>query len=181
MSPVFYTRHQLLLGCFVAPELIRDHHTWDVLTALRPEGTRLAEKLLGSNLVSSALDEDIQYVAILIDCPPQILRLTVDLQKHFVQKPLVSRSCSSTSEFIGVGLAELPRPLAHRFVGHDNATFREQLFHVTVAQGEAKVEPDGVADDLFRKAVAFVGCSSRCVHAASIAWNSPISARCSIT
>jgi hypothetical protein len=104
MSPVFHARHDLLLGCLIASKFVRDHHAWDVLAIFE----QFAKELFGRCLVSPALHQDIQHVAILIDCPPQILRLTVDFEKHFVQKPLVSGSCSSTSELIGVRLAELP-------------------------------------------------------------------------
>ena len=46
----------------------------------------------------------------------------------------------------------------------------EQFFHVALAQGEAEVAPDGVADDLWREAVAFVGGDERVfIHAPSIA------------
>ena len=107
---------------------------------------------MASSLVSSALDEDIQYGAILIDCPPQILRLTVDLQNQFVQKSLVSRSCSSTSEFISVGLAEHPRPLSDRFIGHDDTALSQEFLDVTIAKAKAEVEPNRVRDDFLWKA-----------------------------
>ncbi len=69
------TRYDLLLCCLVAPQLVRDEHAWNILRALE----QLAEHFLGSSLVSSALHQDIQYVAVLIDCPPHVLRLAIDL------------------------------------------------------------------------------------------------------
>jgi hypothetical protein len=41
-------------------------------------------------------------------------------------------------------------------VGHHDAAFEQELFHIAVAQGEAIVEPDPVADDFARKAVVLV-------------------------
>ncbi len=61
---------------------------------------------------------------------------------------------------IGVGLAELPRPLADRFVGDDDAALSEQFRDIALAEAKPEVEPDGVADDLLWEAVSFVRCGS---------------------
>jgi hypothetical protein len=42
------------------------------------------------------------------------------------------------------------------FIGHDEAAFTQQLFLVAIAQGEAIVVPDPMADDFRGKAVMFV-------------------------
>ena len=60
------------------------------------------------------------------------------------------------AELIGVGLPKFPTPLADSFVGHDDAAFEQEFLHVTVAQGEAIVEPDAMADDFTGKAVILV-------------------------
>ena len=84
--------------------------------------------------------------------------------------PLVARARAVATERIGVGLAKLPAPLAHRLVGQDDTALREQLLHVTVTEGEPKVEPDRVADDLRREPMAFVvGGGILLIHARSIA------------
>ena len=57
---------------------------------------------------------------------------------------------------IGVGLPKLPTPLADSFAGHSDAAFEQEFLHVAIAQGEAIVEPDAMADDLAGKAVIFV-------------------------
>jgi hypothetical protein len=46
--------------------------------------------------------------------------------------------------------------LADRFVGHRDAALAQEFFHITVAQGEAIIEPDPVPDDFSRKAVVLV-------------------------
>jgi hypothetical protein len=147
MSPVFYTRHHLFLGCFVAPELIRDHRTWDVLTALE----QLAEELLRGSLVPSALHQDIKHVPVLIDGSPEVGRLPVDLEKDFIQVPFVSRPSASSPELIGVGLTEFSRPLPHGFVAHNDTTFGQEFFDITKTQAETKVKPYRVRDDLLGK------------------------------
>jgi hypothetical protein len=40
---------------------------------------------------------------------------------------------------------------------HDNPAGEEELFHIAVAETEAEVQPDAVADDLGRKSVIFIG------------------------
>jgi hypothetical protein len=42
------------------------------------------------------------------------------------------------------------------YATHDDATFEQEFLHITVAQGEAIIEPDAVTDDCSRKAVVFV-------------------------
>jgi hypothetical protein len=57
---------------------------------------------------------------------------------------------------VGVGRPELAAPEADGFVTDLNATLSEQLLDITLAQVEPVVEPDGVADDLGREAMASV-------------------------
>ncbi len=77
-------------------------------------------------------------------------------QKDFIQVPLVARLRTPPSQPIGAVLPKLPTPLADRFVGHRDAAFEQEFFHITVAQGEAIIEPDPVTDDFARKAVVLV-------------------------
>jgi hypothetical protein len=70
--------------------------------------------------------------------------------------PFVARLRTPPSQPIGAVLPKLPTPLADGFVGHRDAAFEQEFFHVAVAQGEAIVEPDPVADDFAREAVVLV-------------------------
>jgi hypothetical protein len=54
---------------------------------------------------------------------------------------------------VDIGLTKLATPFADRFIRHDDATGKQQLFDILVAEAEPAVEPDAVADDLDRKAV----------------------------
>src|SRR5712692_8538366 len=53
--------------------------------------------------------------------------------------------------------AELGAPLADRLVADDDAALGKEILNVAKAQVEAKVQPDGVGDHLWRQAVATVG------------------------
>jgi hypothetical protein len=51
---------------------------------------------------------------------------------------------------------ELQYPAPHRFVGGVEPFLGQQLLDITVAQGEAEIEPDRVLDDLGREAMAAI-------------------------
>ena len=59
-------------------------------------------------------------------------------------------------QLIRVVLPKLPTPLADGFMRDVDPAFKEELLHITVAQGEAVVEPDAMADDLAGEAVVLV-------------------------
>lgn len=57
-------RHDALLRCLVAAQPVGNHHSRHILAALK----QLAEEFLGRGFVPSALHQDIEDVAILINC-----------------------------------------------------------------------------------------------------------------
>src|SRR4051794_11839228 len=145
--------HHVCLCRGVAGELIRDHDTRGPALLFQ----QLAEQALGGLFVPPDLDQDVEHDPILVDGPPEPVLLAADHQAHFVEVPLIARAWQPTADLVGEALAELARPLAHGFVAHLDATRGQHLFDHAQAQGKAEVEPDGVADDLARKAVAGVG------------------------
>jgi hypothetical protein len=107
-------------------------------------------------LVALTLHEDIKGIVVLIHGPPERETLTLDGQKAFIHGPFVPGLRPSAPEPISIILPELTTPLTDGFIGHDDAAFRQPLVHVAVAQGEARVEPDPMADDFRGKAVLCV-------------------------
>jgi hypothetical protein len=63
-------RHALLLCSRIAPELVRDEHSWHILAAFAPRAPEFTEELHGCSSVPTAPDEDIEDVPMLIDSPP---------------------------------------------------------------------------------------------------------------
>src|SRR6266508_2574994 len=61
--------------------------------------------------------------------------------------------CASPTQTSGVARAELGGPGADRLVRDAYAALGQQLLDVAQAEMEAKVQPDGVADDLDRVAI----------------------------
>ena len=107
-------------------------------------------------LVAAALHQDIEHVIVLVDSAPQVMALAIDGQKDLVEVPLVPWLGASTLQLIRVVLPKLQTSLADGFMGDVDTAFAQQFLHVAVAQGEAVVEPDPMADNLAWKAVIFV-------------------------
>ena len=163
--PMLHVGQELPFGCPIAGEFVGNEHPRHVGESFK----QLAEEPLGGFRVPVTLDQDIEDMAILVHGSPQIVALTVNAQKHFIQMPFIARPRASTPQLVGIGLPELPAPIPHGFVGQGDTAFAHQLLHVAIAEAEAEIEPHAVADDLCRKAVAFVGISSKsCSHAASM-------------
>jgi hypothetical protein len=44
--------------------------------------------------------------------------------------------------------------LLNRFIGNDDSSLSQKIFDVSEAQGEAVVEPDGLANDRWRESIS---------------------------
>jgi len=152
MLAMFHAREDLALGSPIALEFIRDDDPRNVLTALE----ELAEELLGGPFVPSPLYQDVELHAILIHGPPQIMPLLIHRDENLIQVPLITRLGTSAAQVMRILLAKLAAPVAHGFVRDDDAADEQDLFHVAMAQREAEIQPDGVADDLTREPVVFI-------------------------
>src|SRR3954470_3651760 len=108
-------RHDLPLCRTVAGELISDHDARRPALPLQ----QLAEQALGGALITPALDQHVEYEAVLVDRAPQPVLLAGDLENDLTQMPLVARARQPTADLIGERLAELHRPLPHRLVAGD--------------------------------------------------------------
>ena len=54
------------------------------------------QETLGGYLIAPLLDQDVQNDSVLVNSPPQPVSFAADLQRHFVQMPLVASSPSSS-------------------------------------------------------------------------------------
>jgi len=98
----------------------------------------LSEERFRCALVTSALDKNIQDVAILIHGSPQVVALVIHRQKDLVEVSCIPRLRAATMQLIGIGLPKLPIPFADCFIGHDDAAGEQQLFHLSVAEQKRK-------------------------------------------
>src|SRR6266849_2368911 len=120
MAPMLSVRQHPSNGWWIACELVTDHHAWlgAPLAVQHP-----MQEALGSNLIASLLDQDVQYDAMLINGSPQPVAFAADLQRHLVQMPLVAGAYSSSSQPYSEGGAELGAPLSDRLVADDDPAF----------------------------------------------------------
>jgi hypothetical protein len=107
-------------------------------------------------LITSSLHQDVEHDAVLIDGSPQPVLFAADLQQQFVEVPFIAASNSSSTQPSREERPEHCAPLADRLVADDDAALSEQILHVAETEVKAKVEPDGVSDDLGREAVAAI-------------------------
>jgi hypothetical protein len=119
-QPVLDSGQDLGYRRAVTPEPIRDDDSRHVLQALQ----QLTEELLGSFLVSSALDEDVQHLTFLVHCSPEVVNTAVDTDEHLIQVPQITWSGTPTTQAISISLPELQAPLANSLVGEGDAAHR---------------------------------------------------------
>ncbi len=161
---VLHAGQHLLFGCPIATECIGDQHAWYVLTAFQ----QLPKKRLRGCFVPPALEKDIEHVPMRINCPPQRVELAISFEENLVEMPRIAGLRPSPAQLVGVVLAELPTPLANRFIAQQDAARSHELFHITIPEREPKGEPHGMADTLDRKAMALIGGGRYCIHAPMI-------------
>ena len=141
--------HDVAMGDTVAAQLVGDETTRFLSLTLQESPKESSRR----PPVPTRLYENVDHVPVLIHCAPEILALPVDRHEDFVQKPRISESPLSTFQPPRVVGAELPTPLPHGFVRHYDAAFRQQILDIPEAQAVSVIQPDGVADDVRRKAM----------------------------
>jgi hypothetical protein len=104
--------HNLLLRRAVAGKLVGDHDAGrpHLLLQERPE------QPLGSMLVASALDQDVEHDAGLVHGSPQPILHPGNLEHDLIEMPFIANPGKATTDLIGELLAEFA-PTAARFRG----------------------------------------------------------------
>ena len=106
------------------------------------------EEPLCSASITPRLHQDVDYVAVLIDRTPEIFQFTVDSKEDLVQMPVVAELALSSLQLANIVGAELLTPPPDRFIGYEDASFRQKILDVSKADAETMVGPDRVNDDL---------------------------------
>jgi hypothetical protein len=166
---MFNLWQQLTLGNAVASQLIGHDHSWHILKAFQQP----PKETFGCFGIPPRLNEDVEHDAVLIHGTPKIVLHALDPDKHLVHVPLVSRPWSAASQAARECLAELLAPLTNRLMGDNDATFSLQQLNISQAEAEHVIQPDRVADDLGRKAVAVVRIGGGFMPTVSLVSNRP--------
>ena len=102
------------------------------------------------------LHQDVERVAVLVDSSPQVLLATVQGDEQLIEMPRVSEAPAPVPEPSGIRAAERATPPSDRLIGDRDAPLREEVLHITKAEAKAKVQPDGVSDDVGWESIAVV-------------------------
>jgi hypothetical protein len=70
--------------------------------------------------------------------------------------PFIARPGAPATQLIGVCQAKRSAPFADGFIGHEHPTDEQEVFHVTMAQRDAEIQPDRVTDDFSWEPMMFV-------------------------
>ena len=100
-------RHHDGVGRRVTAQLVRDQTPWRTALSLQ----ELPEEAFGCMPIAPGLEEDVDYVAVLVDGPPEILLAPLDMYEQFVQVPRVAQASLPAPEDPSVRRTELPTPL----------------------------------------------------------------------
>jgi len=147
---VFHVRHDFTLRRGIAPRCVRYHRTRGISRLCR----KLMKEPLGRLGAPLTLHKDVKHVAILVNGPSEIVQPTLDANKHLIQMPLVAGSGATALQRRGEHPTKADAPLTDVFIADDNATFGQDPLDIAEAQAEAVIKPNGMLDDLARKAAA---------------------------
>ena len=104
------TGKKLSASSSVATQLVGYDHSRHVSQTLQ----ELEEEALCCPLVAAFLHQDVKYVAVLIDRPPQVTTLAVDGDEDFVEEPRITGPSLTPSQGSSIGATELETPLPDR-------------------------------------------------------------------
>ena len=85
--------------------------------------------------------------------------LAIDLYEDYIDVESVTVASMFSLQSSSVYSSEFDAPEADRFAADSDTAFSEKIFDISVAEIEAEVQPDGVADDIGRESMALV-----CIH-----------------
>ena len=142
------TAAQLIHGRAVAAQAVGGDLIWRTMTLQRlpHEGQRC-------RLVTGFGNETFQHLAFMIDRPPQVDHLAIQLHVHLVQMPPpLAKAAHSAhpllADIAGEEWAESVPPEAYRLVADVDPPLEQQIFYVPQRQREAHVHQHHQPDHL---------------------------------
>ena len=92
------------------------------------------QEFQGSDLVPRPAHEELQHLALVIDGPPKIMDLAVDLHENPVDVPAPAAEISSPhpllADIAGEHRTEAIPPKSHRLMADVDAAFMQQILHI---------------------------------------------------
>ncbi|GEM_PF-1158469 len=122
--------------------------------ALLPE--QPDQQSIGRPGIAAGLDDLIQNVTVLINGTPKPMFSAADGNRHLIQMPDIFSRRFLFAQLLRMSRSEFSAPSPDRFVRHDDAALQQHFFDQPQAQGDPKIQPDRIRDDLMWKAVVLV-------------------------
>ena len=116
----------------------------------------LAEETFSSSFIPALGHQNVENIAILINCSPQVDLPALNPHEQLINVPYVAQATLLPSNRLGVLGPELETPAATGLIGNDDTTFSHQILDISQTEREPVVEPHSMTDDFTRKAMAFV-------------------------
>ena len=107
-------------------------------------------------MIAARLNQDVDHIAVLIHGPPEIVLLSIDSNKDFIQMPGVAEATLTPIQISGIARTELLTPDSNRFIRDDDSAFGEKILDISEAQAETMVNPHRIADDFWREPMALI-------------------------
>ena len=121
-----------------------------------PELRKRWKKRFAVFCISSLLWIHIDDFAILVDRPPKVALLAINLYEHFIQKVGITESRVPVPETSSEFRTEFVDPKSYGFLADGNIVLNQQVLDISNAEIEAVVEPHGILDDRRRESMSFV-------------------------
>ncbi len=106
----------------------------------------------GGFLIACLCDVAFQNFVFMIDGPPKVVPLAVDLHENLVQMPAPATGFhahnSAFSDLRGKHRAEPVPPISHRFMANIDAAFVQKILDISTGQGKTDVQHHRQADYL---------------------------------
>jgi hypothetical protein len=117
---------------------------------------KLSKGSLRSLGVLAFLNQNVEEVAVLVHRSPQVTAVSSDGHRDFIEKLAVAAWTLPFLDAPSKLRTEVRCPLAHCFIGYEDPAFGEQILDIAKTQAETVIQPHGVSDDIWRKAVSAV-------------------------
>ena len=116
--------------------------------------SNFAHELRGRSCIAPSLHMEIENLALVVDRSPEPESSAGDQNRHLIEMPLRGWPMTSAAKLPGEQRPELQHPTPDCFVGDLQPVLGEQILDVAEAEGEAKVQPYRMPDDVRWELVA---------------------------
>ncbi|ANP91656.1 hypothetical protein BA011_36825 (plasmid) [Rhizobium leguminosarum] len=125
MGPMVCIWRQVLYQFDVAAQFVRYDDTWLTKLLDQPE-----EKTLGSLGVTASLNQDVENIAVGVNCPPEPEFLSADRDDSLIDVPLVVWIRSVPSNAVGKMAAKALDPETNSIPADENTAFSKEVFNI---------------------------------------------------